>query len=313
MTINIHQLSDVQTKKIGESTKIWQFCVVLEGAKIGSNCNICSQVFIENDVVIGDNVTIKNGVHLWDGIRVEDNVFIGPNVTFTNDQFPRSKVCPPHFLQTYIKFGASIGANATILPGLIISEGAMVGAGAVVTRSVPANAIVVGNPARIVGYTNVKKEEPNPLKISDDISDERITNSKVSGVKQYQFPLISDMRGSLTVGDFDAHIPFVPKRYFIIFDVPSNRIRGEHAHRNCHQFLVCINGSCIVMADDGVTRSEFILDSPNKGIYLPAMIWGVQYKYSEDAALLVFASHHYDPNDYIRDYSEFLRIVKSKN
>jgi UDP-2-acetamido-3-amino-2,3-dideoxy-glucuronate N-acetyltransferase len=154
----IHPISDVQTKHIGEGTKIWQFCVVLKEAKIGTDCNICAHVLIENNVIIGDNVTIKSGVQLWDGLRVENNVFIGPNVTFTNDLFPRSKVYPEHFLETIVKAGASIGANATILPGIIIHEGAMIGAGAVVTRSVPKNAIVVGNPARITGYTNKRSE-----------------------------------------------------------------------------------------------------------------------------------------------------------
>ena len=140
----------MQTKDIGEGTRIWQFCVVLKGAKIGANCNICAQVFIENDVVIGDNVTIKNGVQLWDGLRIEDNVFVGPNVTFSNDIFPRSKSCPKSFLQTIVKAGASIGANATILPGVTIGERAMIGAGAVVIEDVPIDTVLVGNPARVV-------------------------------------------------------------------------------------------------------------------------------------------------------------------
>ena len=149
MLKNIHPLADVQSQAIGEGTRIWQFSVILAGAKIGTNCNICAQVFIENDVVIGDSVTIKNGVQLWDGLRIENNVFIGPNVTFTNDLFPRSKRYPAQFLQTIVKSGASIGANATILPGVTIGEGAMVGAGSVVTKDVPASAVVIGNPAKI--------------------------------------------------------------------------------------------------------------------------------------------------------------------
>ena len=154
MTNTIHPLADVQSKEIGSGTRIWQFCVVLPGAKIGAGCNICAHVLIENDVEVGDNVTVKSGVQLWDGVRLEDNVFVGPNVTFTNDVFPRSKVYPDSFEKTVVKRGASIGANATILPGVSIGEGAMVGAGSVVTRSVPPNAIVVGNPARIIGYVS---------------------------------------------------------------------------------------------------------------------------------------------------------------
>lgn len=108
---NFHALADVQSKDIGENTRIWQFCVVLFGAKIGANCNICAQVLIENDVVIGDNVTVKSGVQLWDGLRVEDNVFIGPNVTFTNDKFPRSKQYPDSFPHTILRKGCSIGGG----------------------------------------------------------------------------------------------------------------------------------------------------------------------------------------------------------
>ena len=149
---DIHPLSDVQSQNIGNRTRIWQFCVVLPGAVIGSNCNICANVLIENDVVVGDNVTIKSGVQLWDGVRIEDNVFIGPNVTFTNDLVPRSKVYPKSFLRTIIKKGASIGANSTIVAGHTIGEYAFIGAGSVVTKDIPANTVWYGNPARHKGY-----------------------------------------------------------------------------------------------------------------------------------------------------------------
>ena len=144
----IHPMSDVQSEHIGEGTHIWQFCVVLPGARIGKNCNICSHCFIENDVVIGDNVTVKCGVQLWDGIRVEDNVFIGPNVTFCNDRHPKSRNKNFELEGVVVRRGASIGANATILPGVEIGEWAMVGAGAVVTKHVPAGAVVTGCPAK---------------------------------------------------------------------------------------------------------------------------------------------------------------------
>lgn len=146
----IHSLSDVLSENVGEDTNIWQYCVVLPDAKIGKNCNICSHCFIENDVIIGDNVTIKNGVYLYDGIRIEDGVFIGPNATFCNDKYPRSKQYPDKFLNTVIKKGASIGANATILPGITIGENAMIAAGAVVTKDVVTNTIVGGNPAKFI-------------------------------------------------------------------------------------------------------------------------------------------------------------------
>lgn len=144
----IHPLSDVQSELIGAGTRVWQFVVVLPGARIGEDCNLNAQCFIENDVILGDRVTIKSGVQLWDGVRLEDDVFVGPNATFTNDKFPRSKVYPDAFLKTVVKRGASIGANATVLCGVTIGEGAMVGAGSVVTHDIPAGEVWVGNPAR---------------------------------------------------------------------------------------------------------------------------------------------------------------------
>lgn len=148
----IHSLSDVASCDIGEGTSIWQFVVILNNAKIGKNCNICAHALIEGDVVIGNNVTVKSGVYIWDGTRIEDDVFIGPNATFTNDLMPRSKVYPESFMGVTLKKGSSIGANATILPGITVGENAMIGAGSVVTRSVPNNAVVIGNPAKIVRY-----------------------------------------------------------------------------------------------------------------------------------------------------------------
>ena len=148
--MSIHPSSDVQSKQIGEGTRVWQYVVILPGAVIGRDGNICSHCFIENKVVVGDRVTVKCGVQLWDGVTLEDDVFVGPNATFTNDLQPRSRNASATLLPTLVKKGASIGANATILPGLTIGEGAMVGAGAVVTKDVPARTVVVGNPARIV-------------------------------------------------------------------------------------------------------------------------------------------------------------------
>lgn len=306
MTVAIHQLADVQTSRVGEGTRIWQYVVVLGGAQIGRDCNICSHCFIENDVVVGDRVTIKNGVQLWDGLRVGDDVFIGPNVTFTNDKMPRSKQHAVAYSTTHIERNASIGGGATILPGLRIGRSAMVGAGAVVTRSVPANAIVVGNPARIVGYVDARETAHR-----HGAKEQLAGAASVDGLdaRFFRLPRVSDIRGCLTVGEFERTVPFGVKRYFMVYDVPSVETRGEHAHRECHQFLICVRGSLSVVADNGRERKEFALDSPDIGLYLPPMTWGIQYKYSRDAMLLVFASHYYDPNDYIRDYDEFLVLA----
>ncbi len=149
---NIHPSADVKSSHIGDNTNVWQFCVVMGGAVIGANCNICAHVLIENDVVVGDNVTVKSGVQLWDGVRIADDVFIGPNVAFTNDIVPRSKVYPERFAETVVCRGASIGANATIVAGNTIGEYALVGAGSVVTCDIPPHTVWYGNPARHRGY-----------------------------------------------------------------------------------------------------------------------------------------------------------------
>lgn len=154
-----HPQSLVETERVGQGTRVWAFTHILPGAVIGEDCNICDHVFVENDVVVGNRVTVKSGVQLWDGVRLEDDVFIGPNATFTNDLFPRSKQYPEAFNRTLVEKGASIGANATLLAGIRIGSNAMVGAGAVVTKDVPPNAIVMGNPARIKGYVDSAEKQ----------------------------------------------------------------------------------------------------------------------------------------------------------
>ncbi|MDU4842075.1 acyltransferase [Leclercia adecarboxylata] len=148
--MKIHPLSDVKSKNIGSGTTVWQYAVIFENAVIGENCNICAHTLIENKVLIGNNVTIKSGVYLWDGITLEDNVFIGPCAAFTNDMYPRSKHYSAEYPKTLIKKGASVGANATILPGITIGYNSIVGAGSVVTKDIPDNVIVAGNPAKII-------------------------------------------------------------------------------------------------------------------------------------------------------------------
>jgi UDP-2-acetamido-3-amino-2,3-dideoxy-glucuronate N-acetyltransferase len=304
----VHPHALCESATIGENTRIWAFAHVLAGATIGKDCNICDHVFIENDVVVGDRVTIKCGVQLWDGLRVADDVFIGPNVSFSNDKYPKSKQYQAKVEETYIGRGASIGGGASILPGLRIGPRAMVGAGAVVTHDVPTRAVVSGNPARIVGYVDTKRGAPAPAKIVA-AEESNIRQTSVGGVTVHRLPVFADLRGSLSVGEFPQQVPFVPKRYFIVFDVPGKDVRGEHAHRRCHQFLICLRGSLSVVVDDGTSSEEIALDRPSIGLYLPPLVWAVQYRYSADALLLVFASDPYDAADYIRDYDEFLSAI----
>jgi acetyltransferase-like isoleucine patch superfamily enzyme len=298
-----HPQSIVETVNVGEGTRIWAFAHVLPGAVIGNDCNICDHVFIENQVTVGDRVTIKSGVQLWDGVHVEDDVFIGPNVTFTNDPFPRSKQHLGKYPDTWVRRGASIGANATILPGVTIGAGAMVGAGSVVTRSVPPFAVVVGNPARIQRYVTSAPGRDGPAKT---LPPERSATIAVDGVALIDVPLIEDLRGNLVARQVGKGLPFTPQRCFLVFDVKSKEVRGEHAHRQCDQLLVCVRGSVMALCDDGHARQEFRLEDPTTGLLIPAMVWGTQYRYTPDAMLLVFASRVYEPDDYIRDYNQFL-------
>lgn len=310
-----HPQSLCESKQIGEGTRVWAFAHILPGAKIGRDCNICDGVFVENDVIVGDGVTVKCGVQLWDGLRIGENVFIGPNATFTNDRFPRSRAYPESFLSTIVEEHASIGANATILPGVRIGRGAMIGAGAVVTRDVPPFATVVGNPAFIIGYQdNVAPGLHRPEMADSAILGNAIgsrVNLGVGGSWLERLPNFTDMRGSLTPLEEGKGLPFEPKRTFLVYGVPSHHVRGEHAHHKCAQFLVAAHGGVSVVVDDGSLRRETRLADPSVGLYLPPMVWGIQYKFDADSVLFVAASHPYEAEDYMRDYATFLDLARS--
>ena len=313
--IFVHDHGICESPHVGEGTRVWAFAHVLPGARVGRDCTVCDHVFIENDVEIGDEVTIKCGVQIWDGLRIKNRVFIGPNVSFSNDLYPRSRQRPEAFLVTTIEDDVSIGANATILPGIRIARGAMVGAGAVVTRDVPPYARVVGNPAKIIGYENVEASAVpvvgRPSTANGYHAGEvggRL-DLKVGGCFLEQLPNFSDMRGGLTPLEFERGVPFKPARIFLVYGVSSDRVRGEHAHRECEQFLVAVAGGVSALVDDGVHRVEVRLDNRTTGLYLAPMVWGVQYKFTPDCVVLVIASHPYDANDYIRDYEVFRQAV----
>ncbi len=310
-----HPHSLIESKNIGKKTQIGPFCHIFPEARIGEQCTICNNVIIENNVTIGNRVTIKDGVHLCKNVEIEDDVYIGPNATFSESISPTENLRNSFKTQKnargiIIRKKANIGANATIYSNIEVGENSVVEAGAVVSRNVPSNAIVSGNPAIIIGYINYNKIEKTATELMPPTDIGEIKYSKVKGVKVIRLPTIKDLRGNLSFAEYGQYLPFIPKRYFLVYDVDTKEVRGEHAHKTLHQFLVCVNGSCAIVVDDGLNREEVLLNSLDIGLYIPPKIWAVQYKYSADGILLVLASDVYKPNDYIRNYNEFIKMVK---
>jgi dTDP-4-dehydrorhamnose 3,5-epimerase-like enzyme len=250
-----------------------------QNLSIGEDCIISPAIVIEHGVVFGHRVIADA-----DGIRIGSH--------------------------------AKIDSGSIIAGGVSIGSRAWVRSGSVVLSSVPSNAIVEGNPAQVVGYQSCPVRDGDiRAKLIDFHSVEGIRDRPcklelgVGDSSLYFMRQVSDPRGFLTVGEVPNEVPFEPKRYFTVYNVPSRELRGEHAHKECKQFLLCVNGSCRVLLDDGVSRCEVILDRPDMAVYMPAMIWGTQYRYSHDAVLLVFASMHYNNEDYIRTYEEFIDLI----
>lgn len=253
--------------------------------------------------VLGTDVDIGAGSVINGCCEIGDNCVIGAGV-----------VLDPGADDAHIilEVGAKVMAAATIAGRVHVARGALIQPGAVVTRDVPPHAIVSGNPAQIIGYTTANSESTQTMGacLPDAPSG---TATRVRGVTLHRLSKVLDLRGNLTYGEFGRTLPFEAKRYFMVFDVPNAEVRGEHAHRTCHQFLICPRGSCSVVADDGRVREEFKLDDPSVGLYLAPLTWGVQYKYSHDAVLLVFASEFYDSAEYIRSYKEFLELASPES
>ncbi|MFS2005423.1 WxcM-like domain-containing protein [Duganella sp. CT11-25] len=269
---------------VAASAMLGDFVVAYPGAEVGEHCRV------------------HGFTQLWPGVRLEAGAELGPGVTLEAPASPQAQV------GIVIGPQARVGAGALICRGVRLGQGAVVAAGAVVAQDVPPYAVVSGSPARITDYVQNASGAPAMAwhQRATFPQQPSVVPLGVGGVTLHRFKFLQDPRGDLSVGEFDKEIPFLPKRYFLVMNVPSDKTRGEHAHRQCHQFLVCVKGSCAVVVDDLDQRCEVQLDSPDLGVYLPPMTWGIQYKYSSDAVLLVFASDYYAADDYIRDYDEFV-------
>jgi UDP-2-acetamido-3-amino-2,3-dideoxy-glucuronate N-acetyltransferase len=297
-----HPQALVESTRIGRGTRVWAFAHVLPGAVIGEDCNICDGVFVENDVIVGDRVTVKCGVQLWDGVRLEDEVFVGPNATFTNDPFPRSRVYPEQFPTTVVRRGASIGANATLLPGITVGERALVGAGAVVTRDVPAGAIVVGNPARITGSVDDRAAAP-----SLPPADPALPDTGVAGVRFARLARSADAAGGREVSaDVGRTLPFVPRRVTTVADVPARAERAGRSSGRGQELIVCVRGACTVQVDDGRRQATLRLDAPDIGLLVGPRVWHSHGDHEPGTVLLVLASETLDAADDVRTHEDFV-------
>ena len=295
----IHSHALVESPFIGAGSRIGAFAHVLPGARIGQDVEIGDHALIDGQVQIGQRVQVRPGAQLWAPLVVEDDVRIGPNTVFSGPDGPGAAGC------SKVGAGAVIGANATLRFGLTIGPRAQVQDGAVVTRDVPPHAIVSGNPAHIVGYADTPHLDlPVAPRAASQLAAPPVLNVAAAGL--VALPKIVDLRGALSFGEIGTHLPFTPQRFFMVYDVPSKEVRGEHAHKACHQFLVCVKGSVSVVLDDGRARDEVTLDSARMGLHIPPMVWGIQYQFSPDAVLLVLASDTYAADDYIRKYEDFL-------
>lgn len=299
----IHSHALVESPFIGPGSRIGAFAHVLPGARLGEDTEIGDHALIDGEVQLGPRVRVRPGAQLWSPLVVEADVSIGPNTVFSGASGADGAAAV-----TRVGAGATIGANATVRGGLCIGPRARVQDGAVVTRDVPPNAIVSGNPAHIVGYADTPHLDlPAAPRAASQL--EAPPALHVAAARLVALPKIVDLRGALSFGEIGTHLPFTPQRFFMVYDVPSKEVRGEHAHKACHQFLVCVKGSVSVVLDDGRARDEITLDSARMGLHIPPMVWGIQYQFSPDAVLLVLASDTYAADDYIRKYEDFLAAL----
>jgi acetyltransferase-like isoleucine patch superfamily enzyme/dTDP-4-dehydrorhamnose 3,5-epimerase-like enzyme len=299
-----------EAETVGDGARVGAFSVIERGAVLGRDVVVGHHVVIGAGVQVGDGARIGDGAIVMGPAQLEAGVRLGARALLSA---PAATEAARPAAPTIVRAGAAVGDGAVLIAGVEIGATAVVDTGAVVDVSVPRRAVVAGNPAAITGYVGIDGPAPlHPFRFDDTElapGERELLETAVGGVQVHRLPEVRDLRGSLVAGEIAKGLPFVPRRYFFVYDVPGSEIRGEHAHYECHQFLVPVSGRLHVIADDGRSRQEFELDNKRTGLYLPPMVWGVQYRYSRDCVLLVLASHEYDPADYVRDYSLFLSEV----
>lgn len=277
MTSGVHARAIVADAELAQDVVVGPLAVVGDGCRLAPATVVGAHATLGDDVRLAAGVEIAGGARLGDGVRVDE--------------------------------GARVGENAVVAAGVTVGRRALVDPGAYVVSDVPATAVVRGNPAVIVGYVDASV---TPAAIaSAHVGDDPVEVG--AGCRLLPLPRFGDLRGALVAVEYERDLPFVPARSFLVFGVPSEEVRGEHAHRWCSQVLVAAHGALSVVVDDGDESVEVRLDRPDVGLLVPDRVWGVQYRFSSDAVLCVFASHPYDPDDYIRDYEEFLAFASAQD
>jgi acetyltransferase-like isoleucine patch superfamily enzyme/dTDP-4-dehydrorhamnose 3,5-epimerase-like enzyme len=293
-----------ESSSVGAGTAIGAFARIAPTATIGADTVIRENVVIEAGARVGSRVTIGAGSWIGPDAVVEDDVVLAANVTVLG--IGEDGVSPG--TPTIVRRGASIKAGSTIMDSITVGRGAVVEAGSVVLWPVPPFSVVAGNPAwtqRYLEAENLGRAEHMLLRGTG------VSTLGVGASHVCRFPEFIDVRGGLTVSDLsDEYVPFEPVRFFTVYAAPSGSARGDHAHRRCHQFIMCVAGSVWVSVDDGEKRKELVLDSPTLGVYVPPMVWASQFRFQPDSVVMVFASLPYDPAEYIRDYEQFLAEVQ---
>lgn len=254
---------------------------------------------VSPDAVLGDGCRIDALAFVGSGCVLEEGVTVAVRATVVSASSPED----PRLPGTIVKAGAVIGVSAVVHGPLTIGRGAVVDAGSTVSVDVPANAIVAGNPAEVVGYTDPGESASAPFINPPSEAGDSVS---VAGATLVRLSRAVDLRGSLTATEVGRGLPFVPRRMFVVFDVANRKVRGSHAHHQLHQYLVAVGGQLTVAIDDGHQRFQVMLDHPYLGLHIPPMVWASQYDFSPGCALVVLASAEYDADDYIRDYEEYL-------
>lgn len=273
----------------------------------GASLTVGPGALIPNDLVHGRSCSVGEHSFVQAGVTLEDDVWIGPRATVLSPSGTPELGQPASLL---VRAGAEIGAAAVVCGPSVIERGAKVRPGAVVTSDVPPYAIVEGNPAYLVGYVSQLGGPTQEGPVSQvHIPPQAGPLMLASGARVIRFPEYADLRGLLTFAEVDGLLPFEVRRFFLVYDVPSREVRGEHAHRNLHQLLIAVKGTVSVLTDNGTHRDQIQLDGPTVGLHIPPMVWGAQFRHSPNAVLLVLASDRYDADDYIREYEDFLGLL----